>query len=166
MSIYQLLSTAFQYPAAGMLEKLEAGIQTENISKNSDFNKFVKEISKLSLSEWEELYTYTLDLNPAVAPYVGFQMWGENYKRGSFLSHLNREFFEADVELFGELPDHLAPILLYLEISANPLPELVEVLPQALDKMITILKKENEDNPYLHLFKATLSVVDKKPVKS
>ena len=55
-------------------------------------------IAPLSLGEWEELHTRTLDLNPPAAPYVGYQIWGDSYQRGAFLAKMNRALVEAGVD--------------------------------------------------------------------
>jgi nitrate reductase assembly molybdenum cofactor insertion protein NarJ len=58
------------------------------------------------------------------------------------------------IDLDGELPDHLRPILQYISISSSPLPELIEVLEKAIKAMRDSLKKTEKDNPYLLLFDA------------
>lgn len=91
MSILALLSEAFSYPQAGLLERLESGLAESGKSPaRSGLAFFVQKIGALSLSEWEELATRTLDLSPAAAPYIGFQVWGESYQRGEFMAKLNR----------------------------------------------------------------------------
>ncbi len=116
--------------------------------------RFVAAVGELSLAEWEELHTRSLDLSPLVVPYVGHLAWGESYKRGAFMAELNREMADHGVDLGGELPDHLAPILRYLEVAPVPHQELVEVLPGAVDKMCTELKKSDARNPYRHVLAA------------
>ena len=118
----------------------------------------MKKIRPLSPGEWEELYTRTLDLNPPSAPYVGFQTWGESYQRGAFLSKMNRELLENGIDLQGELPDHLIPVLRYLGQVSEPLPELIEVLGPAVQRMTAGLRKADPDNPYLDLFEAVQSL--------
>jgi nitrate reductase delta subunit len=118
------------------------------------FTFFLKKMKGLSLAQREELHTRTLDLNPLAAPYIGYQIWGESYQRGAFMSRLNQEFVKHGIDKEGELPDHLIPILRYLTITNEPIPELSKVLPQALKAMRIKLKKAESDNPYLHLLKA------------
>ena len=76
----------------------------QNILMAVDRSKFVEKIVPLSLSEQEELFTRTLDLSPLSAPYVGYHVWGESYKRGEFMAALNKEMKELGVDLDGELP--------------------------------------------------------------
>ena len=129
-TVTRLLADAFCYPAPGRLEALQAGLAALPPGRRQGRLSLPSSssIGRLSLGEWEELHTRTLDLNPPAAPYVGFQIWGESYQRGAFLSKMNRALAEAGVDPDGELPDHLIPVLRYLAATPDPLPELVEVL--------------------------------------
>ena len=51
-------------------------------------NDFCRVVEKVSLSDLQELYTRTFDLNPVCALEVGYHLFGENYKRGEFLANL------------------------------------------------------------------------------
>jgi nitrate reductase delta subunit len=165
MNIYTLLAEAFCYPHPGLLEKLEVGLDEAGTGPGtSELDSFIKKIQTLSLAEWEEVSTRTLDLSPAAAPYVGFHIWGESYPRGEFMAKLNRAMYELDVDPEGELPDHLVPILRYLNATDQPIPELIEQLEPALQRMIKILRKKDKDNPYLSLFKAVLEVAQSHPM--
>jgi len=157
MSIQALLAEACRYPQPGLIEQLEAGLtEADRSPEREALSKFVHKVSKLSLSEWEELYTRTLDLSPEVAPYIAFQVWGESYQRGEFMSKMNRVLFEQGIETEGELPDHLIPVLRYLSITDNPFPELVEHFEPAVKRMANELRKKDAKNPYNHLFAAAL----------
>lgn len=153
--LFDLLADAYEYPAPGMLDVLEEGL--ENLAPGGQkqaFAAFVSKIRRLKLGEWEELQTRTLDLNPPAAPYIGFQTWGESYQRGEFMSKMNRELMKMEINPEGELPDHLIPILRYLGLTDQPLPELLEVLEPAVQRMIAGLRSADPSNPYLDLFEA------------
>lgn len=158
-NVYTLLAEAFCYPAPGHLAALEKGLETlpAGIQKQS-LASFIGKIRARSLGEWEELHTRTLDLNPPSAPYIGYQTWGESYQRGAFLSKMNRELMDAGVDTQGELPDHLIPVLRYLGQATEPLPELVEVLDPAIQRITTGLRKADPGNPYLDLLVAAQSL--------
>jgi len=157
MSIYILLADAFGYPYTGLLDKLKAGLLEAGPSPaRNGVEAFVKKIGRLTLAEWEELATRTLDLSPAAAPYIGFQIWGESYPRGEFMSKLNRALLEANVETEGELPDHIVPALRYLGAVAEPLPELAEHFEGAVKRMAATLREKDRGNPYIDLFEAAL----------
>lgn len=152
---FALLAEAFGYPWPGMVTSLEKGLATlPATSPKQSMAAFVEKIRRLKLGEWEELYTRTLDLNPPAAPYIGFQTWGESYPRGVFLSKMKRQLEETGIDLQGELPDHLIPVLRYLGQAPQPLPELVEVISPAVERMSAGLRKVDSDNPYLDLLEA------------
>jgi nitrate reductase molybdenum cofactor assembly chaperone NarJ/NarW len=152
---YCALADAFAYPSPGLRPALAANILTLPPGPvQEDYMAFVQKLSRLSLGEWEELYTTTFDLNPLVAPYLGYHAWGESYRRGPFLGRMNRALQEAGVETMGELPDHIAPVLRYLAATPAPLPELLEVLNPAVDRMVSTLQKAEPGNPYVDLMQA------------
>lgn len=157
-TIYALLAQALAYPYPGLLDELQAGLAgLGKVPGRAELAAFVKKIARLSLEQWEELATATLDLSPAAAPYVGFQVWGESYQRGAFMAQLNRAMAELDIDPGGELPDHLAPVLRYLAATDAPLPELAGHLQTAVGKMIAILREKERGNPYLHIYEAVLA---------
>jgi len=157
MDIHALLAEAFRYPQPGLVELLEAGLAEAGRSPAREaLAKFVRKAGRLSLSDWEELYTRTLDLSPEVAPYIAFQIWGESYQRGEFMSKMNHALFEQGVETDGELPDHLIPVLRYLSVTNSPFPELVENFEPAVKRMSAVLREKDSKNPYNHLLAAVL----------
>jgi nitrate reductase delta subunit len=156
MGKFGVIAKALQYPRPGQFEALQRewrGLPSGDFKK--ELGRFLERIEPLSLGEWEELHTRTWDLNPQAIPYVGFHRWGESYQRGNFMSRLNREMAALNVERKGELPDHLAPVLRYLEVTNSPLPEVMENLLLSLKAMSESLKKAERDNPYRWLLNAT-----------
>ncbi|MEN8115118.1 MAG: nitrate reductase, partial [Actinomycetota bacterium] len=111
-------------------------------------------------AEWEELHTRSLDLSPLFVPYVGWVTWGENYHRGAFMAEMKAALDEEGVEMNGELPDHLDPVLRYLAVADPPIPSLVEVFPTAVATMTKKLKETDDVSPYLHLLKAIAAEAD------
>jgi nitrate reductase delta subunit len=155
------LATAFLYPSPVRLAQLEQAVAgMENGPAKREYTAFVDALSELSLAEWEELHTRSLDLNPLFVPYVGWVTWGENYKRGEFMAEMKAALEREGVPLNGELPDHLDPVLRYLAVTDQPLPSLVEVFPGAVGKMTKKLKVTDATSPYLHLLAAIASVAD------
>lgn len=161
MNAYDALAQGYKYPRPGHLEELQAAVDAmpSGPAKRS-YQKFTDLLAHLTLSEWEELHTRTLDLSPLFAPYVGYITWGENYHRGAFMAAMNRAEHEAGVDPEGELSDHLDPVLRYLGRVAEPLPELTAVVGPAISKMHQALKKAEPKNPYVHLLVATRRLVD------
>ena len=155
MTTCHTLSTAFRYPAPGRLQELQTGLDGMPAGgARKSFGEFLARIQRLSLGEWEELHTRTLDLNPPAAPYVGYQTWGDSYPRGEFMARLSHAYAQIGLDCGGELPDHLAPVLDYLAAEPQPLPELTAALPGALERMSKVLSKAESGNPYVLLFEA------------
>jgi nitrate reductase molybdenum cofactor assembly chaperone NarJ/NarW len=149
---YGVLADAFSYPAPGRLSALRGALAGLPPGAAKDaYAAFIRGIEPLTLGAWEELHTRTLDLNPPAAPYIGYQVWGESYPRGAFLSQMSRALAETGIDTEGELPDHVAPCLRYLSRTADPLPELVEAFPLAMGRMLQGLREAQPDNPYVNL---------------
>lgn len=150
----------FSYPSASSLDHLRAEVRGLPVGEvRTAMERFIRSLAPLSLGEWEELHTETLDLSPMFVPYVGHVAWGENYRRGAFMADLQRSMFEAGVDKRGELPDHIAPLLRLLGVGGGLPPDLVEVLPMAVERMRADLKKSDPDNPYQKLLAAVAAAV-------
>lgn len=118
----------------------------------TSFAKFCDGVQGLSLSSLQELYTRTFDLNPVCALDIGYQLFGENYKRGVFLANLRETEAPFDLGQEHQLPDYL-PVLLRLltklddkELRGSLIGE---CLVPALAKMLKAFG--DGENPYRHL---------------
>ncbi len=152
MGAFAVLAEAFRYPAPGRLEALAArAAELPAGPVRAELEAFLAGVGRGSLEEWEELSARTLDLELATAPYLGYQVWGDKYQRSPFLIELQGAMTRAGVDRDGELPDHLVPVLRYLDACPEPLPRLLEVLDPALDALEKALGAADPDNPYRHL---------------
>jgi len=161
MQAPEVVALGFRYPTPFQLDELKEAVpvSSQGIVRRR-MEEFLSEIEQLELGEWEELHTDTLDLSPKFVPYVGHIAWGENYRRGEFMADLKREMRESGVDLLGELPDHIEPILRYLAATTTPLPDLLGVLADAVDTMRSTLVKADSHNPYRHLLSAASGVIE------
>lgn len=156
-----VVALAYRYPAPGSLERLTAAVAAlANQAPRRCMERFLAEVGDLELGEWEELHTATLDLSPQVIPYVGHVTYGENYRRGEFMADLKVDMEANGIELFGELPDHIEPILRYVAAVDEPLSDLEDVLATSVAEMTRTLAAADADNPYRHVLEATMAVVD------
>ena len=115
---------------------------------------FVDLLTTAEPSRIEEIYTATLDLQPVCQPYVGYQLCGENQKRGMFLMKMQQLYREHDFACGVELPDHLSEMLRFIGTTNDQdcRRDLIwdGVLP-ALEKIIQSI--DNDDHPYKGLLK-------------
>ena len=165
MKSTEVVALGYRYPTPKSAASLTRAIAADTNSEvRRHMERFINEVGSLSLGEWEELHTATLDLDPKFVPYVGHVAWGENYRRGAFMADLNAAMREAHIDPEGELPDHIEPILRYLATTEAPFADLVDVLPGALAEMHSSLKTASPDNPYCHLLAATVACAGNRPV--
>ena len=160
MGVFATVADALRYPAPGRLEALQRCTEElDDCEVRAGLCAFLERIGLLPLGEWEELHTRTLDLSPHFAPYVGHAVWGESYKRGEFMAALNRALGSEGVDAEGELPDHLIPVLRYLDAAPEPIPQVLEHLAPALEHMRAELTEADSDSPYLSVLDAASASV-------
>lgn len=111
---YESFARIFSYPwggerseVAAALEKI-AGSCPEDAETLAPLRNFIGESTEQRL---QELYTHTFEIHPLCYLDVGYVLFGEDYKRGQFLVHLNREHEKAGNFCGTELPDHLPNLL-------------------------------------------------------
>ena len=80
------------------------------------FRDYVREAPQ---ARREELYTRTFDLQAVCSPYVGYQLFGDSYKRGIFMARLNEGYRERGFSAGIELPDHVAVVLRFLALGTE-----------------------------------------------
>ena len=116
-----LFADILDYPAPGLARKaaecatLIGAAQPEAVALLESFQRFAEETS---LGKLQEIYSGFFDLNSICHPYVGYQLFGENYKRSSFLLGLKKAYrtegFEAST---SEIPDRLSVVLRFVAHS-------------------------------------------------
>lgn len=80
---------------------------------------FALHVSLTPFSEAEETYTQAFDMNPSCTLEIGWHLFGETYKRGSFLANMRASLRAHNVEEGSSLPDYL-PNLLRLLPKLDP----------------------------------------------
>ncbi len=150
-----------------------------------EIRPFVDYICSHTQDEYEELYTKTFDVQPICYLDLGYVIFGEDYKRGAFLLHMQEEQLKAQNDCGTDLSDNICNMLTLFTKTDNLelLNELaVKILIPGLEKMIDefkqarvelkmkILKKLhraiiqeelNQGNVYRNLFTALLLVFKK-----
>ncbi|MFT3894942.1 MAG: molecular chaperone TorD family protein [Anaerolineales bacterium] len=161
-TLYDLFADLLEYPT--LATPLKAVFCYERLKdaqpEASELLKsFYNEMEQRKLGQMQELYTVTFDMQPVCYPYVGYQLFGESYKRGAFMAQLNEAYHGFDYSCGQELPDHLAVILRFLGQDVdNREGEFCKAtvndgLKPALEKMLKTFGEQSE-NPYFKLLSA------------
>ena len=155
------LGELLRYPGADYLSHLDRACEESALDGSRELlERFRTHAAAMSLQELQELYTRTFDLSPLCSLEVGWQLYGEDYARGSFLVYLRSKLREHELAERGELPDHLANLLpLLARMPAEQAAELREAaaLP-ALHKMVQPFI--GKPNPYGDLVRAIVSLLE------
>lgn len=160
--IFDLFADLLEYPEPAVLQKSALCVQQLQATDPDAaqiFEAFQSGIEQRTLQQLEELYTRVFDMQPLCYPYVGYHLFGESYKRGAFMAHLNEAYRLCGFPVEKELPDHISVVLRFLALDATKRTDdfgralLYEGLMPALDKMTVALKK-HVDNPYAELVAA------------
>lgn len=120
---------------------------------------FAGSVRGRSLTEHEELFTHTFDINPVSALEIGWHLFGEDYHRGALLVRLRQELRRHGIGETQELPDHLGSVLVLLDCMAPAERTAFAracVLP-ALEQMLEGFR--GKENPYEHLLRAVEKTV-------
>ena len=121
--VLRLFADILDYPIEALADRArecEAALlkrAPEAVSPLGEFRSFVEGALQGRL---EEVYTGVFDLNPVCHPYVGYQLFGESYKRSAFLLGLKERYgaqgFQAPD---SELPDRFSVMLRFLAQSSD-----------------------------------------------
>lgn len=150
-----------RYPGADYLTHLDHAFAASSQDEfRASLQKFRMQVLAMSLQESQELYTRTFDLSPLCSLEVGWQLYGEDYARGSFLVFMRSKLRDHGLSERGELPDHLANLLpLMGRMPTDQADKLREAaaLP-ALRKMMQPFSGNNL-NPYGDLLRLILKML-------
>jgi len=150
--LYRLFADALTYPTPKLGDQARecaALLSLVDERAANHLQAFAEWVDETPPGRREEIYTGTFDLQVVCFPYVGYQLFGESYKRGAFLAKLNEEYRSRGFSAERELPDHLAVILRFLAVSEEDdvTRELVsECVAPALERMKRSFK--GRTNPY------------------
>lgn len=121
--------------------------------------RFGAYVDKHDLSEVEEAFTRTFDINPMSALEVGWHLFGEEYARGMFLVRMREEMRKYAIPESVELPDHLSHVLAI--VAAMPEHEsrkFVQACVQpAVEKMKLALA--DKESPYRSVIECLASIL-------
>jgi len=157
MSVHHALADLLRYPDADFgirLAAAETALRAEPGLPSERLSRFADAVTGLSVTELQELFCRTFDLNPQCALEVGWQLFGEDYKRGAFLVSMRQELLDHGIAEEGELADHLLHIL---PLLAAQEPERAAALASiAVLPAVAAMRKalDGKDNPYADVLAA------------
>ena len=161
-TLYDLFADLLQYPTLATSLKARHCyelLQHFQPDVASLLESFYQATEQRSLEQMQELYTVTFDMQPVCYPYLGYQLFGESYKRGAFMAQLNEAYHVAGFSAEQELPDHIAVALRFIGLDSDNRQSdfcqslLNEGLIPALEKMLKTFAERSE-NPYFGLLSA------------
>ena len=152
--VLDLFADILDYPAPGLDRKasecaaLVRGVQPQAAALLESFRSFAEETG---IGKLQEVYSGFFDLNSICHPYVGYQLFGENYKRSIFLVELKKSYRASGFESSAsEIPDRLSIMLRFAaQNDGEDIDALLNkgLLP-ALERMTT--KPETEGHQHGH----------------
>lgn len=155
------LAVLLSHPQNDYLTTLERSINTPaNRSSNKSLRAFRDAISGLTVTELQELYSQTFDLNPMCSPALSVHLFGvESFKRSHLMVGLLDMYRAVEFQTTGESADHMSTVVRFIPFaSREDRAEIVQyILVPGLTKMAEFL--ESKANPFASLIRATISIV-------
>jgi len=155
--VYEQLGQLLTYPGedhSKWVNLCRESAENTNPVAAQRIERFSAETHGLTIERLQELYTHTFDLSPVCSLEIGWQLYGEEYTRGSFMVTVRQQLRRHGIPESIELPDHLTnvlPLLGSLEESEAREFSTTFLLP-ALTKMLPAFA--GKDCPYEHVLQA------------
>ncbi len=121
--LLELFARLLEYPESDLVERareceeLLAEVDPEAARHVGAFGRFVQ---RAAMGRVQEAYTAFFDLNPMCAPYLGYQLFGETYRRSilmlALLDRYRAHGFEPNR---WELPDRISLVMRYASMSGD-----------------------------------------------
>lgn len=160
--VLDIMASLFEYPSLEYRERAAeaaAMVAPLNNAAAERLRAFADATACRSLSDMEESYIQTFDLNPDACLDIGWHLFGEDYARGGFLVKLRQEMRRYGIAERDELPDSLLCVLPL--VSRMPDEEAAhfraEFLLPAVQKIRKAVSAEN--NPFAILLAALTSLL-------
>ncbi|MBV9440249.1 MAG: molecular chaperone TorD family protein [Candidatus Eremiobacteraeota bacterium] len=121
--VLELFAQLLDYPRPGAAEAARECVRLIEVDSPDaaalvrDFAAFAERTPQNTL---EEVYTATFELNATCHPYIGYHIFGEDYRRSQFLLELKELYRSHDFGAGIELPDHLSVLLQFMAICRDP----------------------------------------------
>ena len=136
------MAEIFRYPSSEretFIDEWRKIVHSYLPESESKLEHFISHVREKVLSEQQEYYISTFDVQALCFLDVGYVLNGEDYNRGVFLANMKKEQERAGNDCGSELPDHLPNVLTLLPKMEEPAlaEELaVSMVIPALERMI------------------------------
>lgn len=139
---FEAVAALFTYPRADYAERVEHAAEC---AASAPLLTFAGKVLALQLTQLQEVYTNTFDLQPACSLDLGWHLFGEDYQRGLLLARMRRELATHEITESGELPDHLSHALVLLARMKDTQAEefAATIVTPALERMLDCVPPEN-----------------------
>jgi nitrate reductase assembly molybdenum cofactor insertion protein NarJ len=120
-SHYHVIADLFDYPTEGYQERVQNVLELLKTTYPDAAKPVEVFLSMLpsDLHDLQELFTRTFDVQAITTLDTGYVLFGDDYKRGELLSHLNREHNAAKNNCGIELADHLPNLLRLISLMED-----------------------------------------------
>ncbi|MCB0365776.1 MAG: hypothetical protein H6624_03890 [Bdellovibrionaceae bacterium] len=111
---YRVIADLFDFPAEDFPQKVRAVGEYLNHrypEASVLVERFLGYLPVEDVHAMQELYTRTFDVQAITTLDLGYVLFGDDYKRGEMLSHLNKEHAKYGNPCRNELSDHLPNVL-------------------------------------------------------
>ncbi|GAB1451216.1 hypothetical protein MASR2M47_12720 [Draconibacterium sp.] len=152
MEIYKYIADLFRYPTVESIDQVRQVseiLRQRDVLFHAKFLPFEEFFAEKTITELEEYYIRTFDVQATCHLDIGYIIFGDDAKRGRFLYHVKEEQEKIDNDCGTDLADFLPNILTLLSKTADEV--LVEELSVSilLPALKQIEKKlENDNNIY------------------
>ena len=161
MAIYSLFAGILDYPAHPIVQVVNdcsAELTSECPEAQQHLTAFLEGIAGTTLGQLQENYTNAFDLRPDCTPNLGYHLFGDDGRRGLFLTELKGRMESSGIAPGCELPDHISLLLRYMQQNEQERCTVIKdcMLP-AISRMADVL--DSTENPYKHALRALLSLL-------
>ncbi len=167
-SIFELFAHILDYPEEHPCRAVEGCISAlgrEGAEAAALLGSFQAAVESMDLGELQETYTGAFDMVPDFSLNLGYQLFGDDWRRSTLMSELSERYRGRGLKTGNELPDHLCLILRFLAIEEGS--ERERLMNECLVPALTRLSNgiDREGNPYGTVLEALLTWLKSPVVK-
>jgi len=159
---FEQLAVLLSHPQVNYLELAQVLAETvESKHATRHIRSFLKEVEWLTITDLQELYSKTFDLNPVTSPALSVHLFGvESFKRSHLMVGLLDMYHKTGYVSTGESADHMSTVIGFLPCATRADRKEIakHVIIPGLMKMADFLASKN--NPFSHLLRAACEIVD------